>query len=41
MVYWESAPDLADQPPFVQAFAEIWQAADKIVFSRTLQTAAS
>src|SRR5207249_1617759 len=24
MVFWESPPDLADQPPFVQDFAEIW-----------------
>src|SRR5436309_10653893 len=38
MVYWESPPDLAEQPPFVQDFAEIWQAADKIVYSKTLQT---
>ena len=26
MVFWESPPDVADQPPFVQDFAEIWQA---------------
>jgi dihydrofolate reductase len=38
---WESPPDLADQPPFVQDFAAIWQAADKIVYSKTLQTVAS
>ena len=41
MVYWESLPDLAEQPPFVQDFAEIWQAADKIVYSRTLQAVSS
>jgi len=41
MVYWETAHTLADQPPFVQDFAEIWQAADKIVFSKTLETASS
>jgi len=41
MVYWETAPDLADQPPFVQDFAEIWQAADKIVYSKTLETVSS
>ena len=38
MVYWETAHTLADQPPFIQDFAEIWQAADKIVYSKTLET---
>jgi dihydrofolate reductase len=41
MVYWETAPTLADQPPFVQDFAEIWQSADKIVYSKTLETVSS
>jgi dihydrofolate reductase len=41
MVFWESPPDLAEQPHFVQDFAEIWQAADKIVYSKTLQTVSS
>ena len=41
MRFWESPPDLPDQPPFVQDFAEIWQEADKIVYSRTLQAATS
>ena len=41
MVYWETAHTLADQPSFVRDFAEIWQAADKIVYSKTLETAAS
>jgi dihydrofolate reductase len=41
MVYWETAPTLSDQPPFIQDFAEIWQAADKIVYSKTLETVAS
>jgi dihydrofolate reductase len=41
MVYWESAHALADQPPVVQDFAQIWQAADKIVYSKTLETATS
>ena len=30
MVSWETAHTLADQPPFIREFAEIWQAADKI-----------
>jgi dihydrofolate reductase len=38
MVYWETAHTLADQPPVVLDFAEIWQAADKVVYSRTLET---
>jgi dihydrofolate reductase len=41
MVYWETAHTLPDQPPFIQDFAEIWQAADKIVYSRTLEAVAS
>ncbi len=41
MVYWETADTLRDQPPFIRDFAEIWQAADKIVYSKTLETAAS
>jgi dihydrofolate reductase len=41
MVYWETAHTLADQPPVVQDFAEIWQAADKIVYSRTLEAVSS
>jgi dihydrofolate reductase len=41
MVYWETANTLADQPPFIQDFARIWQAADKIVYSKTLETVSS
>jgi dihydrofolate reductase len=41
MVFWEMAHTLADQPPVVQAFAGIWRAADKIVYSKTLETASS
>ena len=41
MAYWESANTVADQPPVVRDFAEIWQAADKIVYSKTLETASS
>jgi dihydrofolate reductase len=40
MVAWETM-NLADQPPFIQDFAKIWRAADKIVFSRTLETVSS
>jgi dihydrofolate reductase len=41
MVGWETAHTLADQPPFMQDFAQIWQAAEKIVYSKTLQTVSS
>jgi dihydrofolate reductase len=41
MVYWETAHAVAEPPPFVQDYAEIWQAADKIVYSRTLETVSS
>jgi dihydrofolate reductase len=40
LLYWETIA-LADQPPYIQDFATIWQAADKIVFSKTLETASS
>jgi dihydrofolate reductase len=40
MLAWETM-DLAGQPPFIQDFAKIWQAADKIVFSKTLETVSS
>jgi dihydrofolate reductase len=41
MVGWETAHTLPDQPPVMQDFAQIWQAADKIVYSRTLETVTS
>ena len=41
MAYWEAANTVADQPSFVRDFAEIWQAADKIVYSKTLKTVSS
>lgn len=36
MVYWETAHTLPDQPQVVLDFARQWQAAEKIVYSRTL-----
>jgi dihydrofolate reductase len=41
MAYWETAHTLADQPPFVHDFAQIWQGADKIVYSKTLEAVSS
>ena len=36
MVYWETAHTLPDQPPYLLDFARKWQAAEKIVYSKTL-----
>ncbi len=41
MVYWETVQTLADQPPCVREFAELWQAADKIVYSKSLDGVSS
>ena len=41
MVYWETAHTLADQSPVELDFARLWQAADKVVYSRTLETVSS
>jgi dihydrofolate reductase len=41
MVYWESPPGLDEQSAAVREFAEIWKAAEKIVYSRTLQAVGS
>jgi dihydrofolate reductase len=38
MVGWETPHTLADQSPVMQDFAHVWQAADKIVYSTTLET---
>jgi len=38
MVYWETALAEADQHPVALDFARIWQAADKVVYSTTLDT---
>ncbi len=38
MGFWETAHTLADQSPFMQDYAAIWQAAEKIVYSKTLET---
>jgi len=41
MVYWETAHTLPDEPRAVEDFAEIWQAAEKIVYSKRLETVSS
>jgi dihydrofolate reductase len=41
MLYWETAHMVPGQPPLVREFASIWQAAEKLVFSKTLKTVSS
>jgi dihydrofolate reductase len=41
MRYWETAPATGDEPAVMRDFAELWQAADKIVYSTTLETAST
>lgn len=40
LVAWETM-DVADEPEVIRDYAEIWRAAEKVVFSRTLTEAAS
>jgi dihydrofolate reductase len=37
MMVWETDPSLAADSPITRDFAEVWQAADKIVYSKTLK----
>jgi dihydrofolate reductase len=41
MASWETDRSLIEDSPITRDYAEVWQAADKIVFSRTLQSAAT
>jgi len=41
MVFWETPPDLAEEPPVIREFAELWQSADKFVYSTSLESARS
>jgi dihydrofolate reductase len=41
MVFWEGVSTGTNQAPVIRDFAEIWRAAEKIVYSRILQTASS
>jgi dihydrofolate reductase len=41
MLYWETADDVPDQSPLELDFTRIWQAADKVVYSTTLQAPAT
>jgi dihydrofolate reductase len=41
MLAWETMHELPDQPPVARDFTEIWRAADKVVFSKTLGAVSS
>src|SRR3989449_5005714 len=41
MAFWETADTRLEQPAVFRDYAEIWRAAEKIVYSRTLQAASS
>jgi dihydrofolate reductase len=41
MVFWETASTSGDQPAVTRDYTEIWRAAEKIVYSRTLQAPSS
>jgi dihydrofolate reductase len=41
MMFWETVDTGSDQPAAIRDFAHIWRAAEKIVYSRTLQTVSS
>src|SRR5579864_253659 len=41
MAFWETAHTIPGQPAVALDFAEIWQLADKVVYSRTLASVAS
>jgi dihydrofolate reductase len=40
MIFWEGL-DFSGAPPFARDFAEIWRAADKVVYSKTLDAVSS
>lgn len=41
MVYWETAHTEPDQPAHILQYARDWQAAEKVVYSTTLETVSS
>ena len=41
MVYWDKADRFTEAPSYVQDYARIWQAADKVVYSTTLDSVSS
>jgi dihydrofolate reductase len=41
LAVWETMPTGPEQPPEIRDYADMWRAADKIVYSSTLEEAAS
>jgi dihydrofolate reductase len=41
MLFWETAHTIPDRPSYVRDYTDIWQAADKIVFSKTVDSVSS
>jgi dihydrofolate reductase len=41
MVFWETAHTLPDAPPHIVQYARDWQAAEKVVYSTTLESVSS
>lgn len=41
LLYWETAPTEGDEPAVHLDYARVWQGADKIVYSKTLERASS
>ena len=41
MVFWETAHTLPDLPPHILQYARDWQAAEKVVYSTTLESVSS
>ena len=41
MAVWEHPEDFGDIPGYIRDFADLWKAADKVVFSRTLKDVAT
>ena len=41
MVFWETAHTAPDAPPYILEYARDWQAAEKIVYSTTLESVSS
>ena len=39
--YWQDPDDLDAQPSYIQDYAGIWQAADKVVYSTSLESAST
>jgi dihydrofolate reductase len=41
MRYWQDPPDLSEQADYIRDYADVWQGSDKVVYSRTLESAST